>query len=189
MLVEPDLIVADEPVSALDPSLRVEIMDLMLELKDMFNTSFVVISHNLEHARYMVEKADGRIAIMYMGELVEIGSVEDVIRNPQHPYTKVLKWSTLPLHPEDGRRMLDIDLPLREFDLPDPRNRPSGCRFHTRCPKAREACARERPEMLSTAPENDSDTHQAACFRVDENHDYWESEPLEEDGEIEIPGE
>jgi peptide/nickel transport system ATP-binding protein len=183
MLCEPDLIMADEPVSALDPSLRVEIMDLMLELQEMFETSYVIISHNLEHARYIASKADGRIAIMYMGEIVEIGPAEEVIQNPQHPYTKILKWSTLPLHPDAAREALEIDLPLRKFDIPEPGNKPSGCRFHTRCPKAREACAEEHPTFVQ-----DEDTaHRSACFREDESHRYWDTEPLEEGGEIEIP--
>lgn len=183
MLVEPDLIMADEPVSALDPSLRVEIMDLMLELQDIFETSYVVISHNLEHARYIASKADGRIAIMYMGEIVEIGPAEEVIQNPKHPYTKILKWSTLPMHPDDAQEALDTDLPLREFDLPDPSDRPSGCRFHTRCPKAREACTAENPALL---PDEDAE-HSAACFREDDGHEYWQSEPIDEGGEMEIP--
>ncbi|WP_436927519.1 ABC transporter ATP-binding protein [Halosimplex amylolyticum] len=182
MLVEPDLILADEPVSALDPSLRVEIMDLMLELMDIFDTSYLFISHNLEHARYLTNKADGQIAIMYMGEIVEYGPAEEVIQNPKHPYTKVLKWSTLPPHPTDAQEVLDTEIPLREFDVPDPSDRPTGCRFHDRCPKAKEICAEVNPDLI---PEDAN--HTAGCFREDRTHEYWEDEFIDPRGEIEIP--
>lgn len=182
MLCEPDLIIADESVSALDPSLRVEIMDIMLELMEAFDTSYIFISHNLEHARYITSKADGRIAIMYMGEIVEYGLADEVIRNPKHPYTKILKWSTLPLHPHDAREVLETELPLRKFDIPDPANRPTGCRFHNRCPKAKHVCSELNPDLI---PE-DAD-HVAACFREDEQHEYWHDEFIDSRGEIDIP--
>lgn len=182
MLVQPDLILADEPVSALDGSLRIEILDLMLELQDVFGTSYLFVSHNLEHARYITEKAGGRIAIMYLGEIVELGTPEEVIQNPKHPYTKILKWATLPKHPEKARKAVEEESPLRSLDIPDLENVPSGCRFHTRCPKAREACVGEVPDLY---PE-DGD-HTAACFRELSDHEYWDSESLDEDGEGEIP--
>lgn len=182
MLVQPDLILADEPVSALDGSLRIEILDLMLELQDMFGTSYIFVSHNLEHARYITKKAGGRIAIMYLGEIVEMGTPEEVIQNPKHPYTKILKWATLPKHPDKARKAVEEESPLRSLDIPDLENVPSGCRFHTRCPKAREACAGEVPDLY---PEDED--HTAACFRELPNHEYWNSEWLDEDGEGEIP--
>jgi peptide/nickel transport system ATP-binding protein len=185
MLVEPDLILADEPVSALDTSLRVEIMDLMLELQEMFETSFVFVSHNLEHARYIANKADGRIAVMYLGEIVEIGPAEEVIRSPKHPYTKVLMWATLPKHPDRAREAIKEDAPLRSFDIPEIDAPPEGCRFHTRCPKAREACT-TRPPELSANGDGDG-THAVACYRDLSDHEYWESAPLDADGEYEIP--
>lgn len=83
--MNPDLTLADEAVSALDVSLRVEVMDLMLELQDAFDTSFLFISHDLSNARYLAEHADGRLGVMYLGELVELGDAEEVLRNPQHP--------------------------------------------------------------------------------------------------------
>ncbi|QLG29115.1 ABC transporter ATP-binding protein [Halorarum halophilum] len=131
LLLNPDLILADEAVSALDVSLRVEMMDLMLDLQDEFGTSYLFISHNLSNARYLAEKADGRVGIMYLGELVELGPADEVLRDPKHPYTEVLKWATADLDPDPIVR----NPPVRSIDIPDPVDPPSGCRFHTRCPK------------------------------------------------------
>jgi len=169
LLMNPDLILADEAVSALDVSLRVEMMDLMLELQDLFNTSYLFISHNLSNARYLAQQSDGRIGVMYLGHLVEIGPAEEVIENPKHPYTKVLKWATPDLKSTPGKAESP---PVRDIDIPDPVNPPSGCRFHTRCPEARETCQRECPEL------RDGDEHSAACFRDDPDHDYWDSPEL-----------
>lgn len=130
LLMNPDLILADEAVSALDVSLRVEMMNLMLELQDQFDTSFLFISHNLSNARYLAENADGRVGIMYLGELVEIGPAADVLQNPRHPYTRVLRWAT----PELGKELDATEPPVRTIDIPDPIDPPPGCRFHTRCP-------------------------------------------------------
>ncbi|WP_458188779.1 ABC transporter ATP-binding protein [Haladaptatus sp. NG-WS-4] len=169
LLMNPDLILADEAVSALDVSLRVEIMDLMLELQDQFGTSFLFISHNLSNARYLAEKADGRVGIMYLGELVEIGPADEVLSDPKHPYTKVLRWATADLDPSDQGA---TEPPVRTIDVPDPVDPPSGCRFHTRCPEAREVCTRESPTI-------GEDGHCVACFRDDPDHEYWESDPIE----------
>ncbi len=130
LLMNPDLILADEAVSALDVSLRVEMMELMLELQEQFDTSFLFISHNLSNARYLAEKSGGRVGIMYLGELVEIGPAETVLQNPKHPYTKVLRWATADLDPSGEV----AEPPVRDIDIPDPVDPPSGCRFHTRCP-------------------------------------------------------
>jgi len=177
LLMEPDLILADEAVSALDVSLRVEAMDLMLELQDIFDTSFIFISHNLSNARYFAGRAGGRIAVMYLGEIVEIGPAREVVKNPQHPYTKVLKWATPNLDPEQAEESLREEPPMRGVDIPDPIDPPSGCRFHTRCPEAREACVRNAPEATTI---NGSE-HEVACFRErSADHEYWSSEPLEE---------
>lgn len=171
LLMNPDVILADEAVSALDVSLRIEMMDLMLQLQDVFGTSFVFISHNLSNARYIAGEAGGRIAVMYLGEIVEIGPVEEVIAEPKHPYTKVLKWATDDMHLDETVE----DPPIRGIDIPDPVDPPSGCRFHTRCPEARETCRQETPALTKSA----DDVHKAACFReYDQDHPYWESEPL-----------
>lgn len=181
MMSEPDVIFADEPVSALDNSLRVELLDLMLELQDLFETSYLFISHNLEHARYITKKAGGRIAIMYLGKIVEQGPIDEVIEDPQHPYTQVLKWATLPTNPRVAREAVSQDIPLRSMDVPDLIDRPTGCQFHTRCPKAREACISEEPALVDGGSDRE-----VACFRAEENHPYWNSEPLEEEEEDRI---
>lgn len=172
LLMNPDLILADEAISALDVSLRIEMMDLLLELQDRFNSSFLFISHDLSNARYLTEKAGGRIGVMYLGELVEVGSPQQIIHNPQHPYTKVLKWAT----PNIGYEESEEDTPMRTIDIPDPVNPPSGCRFHTRCPVAREPCRQINPPDFAV-----EEGHYASCFRVEDEHEYWSSELLEED--------
>ncbi len=173
LLMNPELILADEAVSALDVSLRVDMMDLMLDLQDQFNTSYLFISHNLSNARYLAQKTGGRIGIMYLGEIVEIGPAEKVLEDPQHPYTQVLKWATADLDPDDR---VVRQPPIREIDIPDPENPPSGCRFHTRCPEAREICT-ERNPMLHGDGENRE--RKTACFRAHgTDHPYWESESI-----------
>ncbi|WP_415383323.1 ABC transporter ATP-binding protein [Halosimplex sp. TS25] len=173
LLMNPDLILADEAVSALDVSLRVEMMDLMLELQDLFDTSYLFISHDLANARYLAGNAGGRIGVMYLGQIIEIGTVEEILRNPQHPYTKVLMWATADLDAGDETE----EPPIRGIDIPDAKNPPSGCRFHTRCPEAREICTEREPEQFDF-----EEGHSTACFRVcDEDHPYWESESITEE--------
>jgi len=174
LLMNPDVILADEAVSALDVSLRVETMDLLLELQEQFNTSFVFISHTLSNARYLAEKADGRIGIMYLGELVEIGPPEQVLQDPKHPYTKVLRWATANLDPSDQEMR---DPPVRSIDIPDPVDPPSGCRFHTRCPEAREVCTSEAPDLGEN--ESTPGARAVACHRSDDGHEYWHSPALD----------
>jgi peptide/nickel transport system ATP-binding protein len=173
MLMNPELILADEPVSALDVSLRVEMMDLLIQLQDMFDTSYLFISHDLSNARYIAEKTGGRIGVVYLGTVVEIGPPEQIIHDPQHPYTQALRWATPQLHSEGGR----TEAPIREIDIPDPTNPPSGCRYHTRCPEAREVCKRESPAPYGAS---EAPSHEAMCFRVLDNHEYWASPPIPE---------
>jgi peptide/nickel transport system ATP-binding protein len=182
LLLNPDVILADEAVSALDVSLRVETMDLLLELQEQFDTSFVFISHTLSNARYLAEKAGGRIAIMYLGEIVEIGPPDEVLNDPAHPYSKVLRWATADLDPSDQEM---VEPPVRSIDIPDPVDPPSGCRFHTRCPEAREVCTSEAPELGDES--RSAGERCAACHRTDPDHRYWESEPLEGVAETPTP--
>ncbi|WP_317175764.1 ABC transporter ATP-binding protein [Halomontanus rarus] len=177
VLVEPDLILADEVVSALDVSLRVDVMDLLLELREMFGTAFLFVSHNLTNARYFAGKADGRIAVMYFGKIVEMGPAEEVLQNPKHPYTKTLKWASLPLDPNECEETIRDESPMMSDEQPDPSDLPEGCRFQASCPKAREVCQRSDPELVS---EDDSDDHTAACFRELPDHEYWSDEPIHE---------
>jgi peptide/nickel transport system ATP-binding protein len=170
LLMNPDLILGDEAISALDVSLRVEMMDLFLDLQDQFNTSFVFISHDLSNARYLAEKSGGRIGVMYLGEIIELGPADQIVKNPQHPYTKALRWATPNLEAE-----MDTDMPLRTIDIPDPVNPPEGCSFHTRCPEAREACQMTEPELMRV---DGNTAHEASCFRADDTHEYWDSPEL-----------
>ncbi|MFB6152521.1 MAG: ABC transporter ATP-binding protein [Haloarculaceae archaeon] len=181
MLMNPELILADEPVSALDVSLRVEMMDLMIQLQEEFGTSYLYVSHDLANARYITEKTGGRIGILYLGKLVEVGPPEQIIHNPQHPYTKALRWATPELVPTGDEVE---ETPLREIDIPDAENPPSGCRFHTRCPVAREVCTTEEPGYYDGS---EADVHDVACFRAAEDHAYWDSEPLDEEAELVHP--
>lgn len=173
LLMEPDLILADEAVSALDVSLRVDMMDLMLELQDLIDTSFLFISHDLANARYLAKKGGGRIAIMYLGNIVEIGEPDEILQNPTHPYSKVLRWSTPAIDPKAAKEAVNEDPPVRQLDVPDPADPPSGCKYHTRCIEAREVCTREEPETYDTGGT------EATCFRALSNHEYWSSEELE----------
>ena len=177
LLVEPDVILADEAVSALDVSLRIGVMDLFLEMQEIFDTSFVFISHDLANARYLAGKSGGKIAVMYLGEIVEIGTADEIIHNPQHPYTRVLQWATPVLDPDRAEESMREDPPVRKIDIPDATNPPSGCRFHTRCSEAREVCRRETPAMYEG--NEGGELHRTACFRQVPDHEYWESEPLE----------
>ncbi|WP_114575914.1 ABC transporter ATP-binding protein [Saliphagus sp. LR7] len=174
MLINPDLILADEAVSALDVSLRVGMMDMMIDLQDSFNTSFLAVSHDLSNARYLAEKTGGRIGVMYLGELVEIGPAEQIIHDPQHPYTQALRWAT----PELGSETEETESPIRSIDIPDPKNPPSGCRYHTRCPEAREVCVEREPELVDIGGGASQPT---ACFRAQDDPDYRTSESIIDD--------
>ncbi|RQG99192.1 ABC transporter ATP-binding protein [Natrarchaeobius oligotrophus] len=180
LLMDPDLILADEAISALDVSLRVDMMDLMLDLQEQFNTSFVFVSHDLSNARYIASHAGGRIGVMYLGELIEVGPPEQIINDPQHPYTKVLRWAT-----PDLRTTGETEAPpVRKIDIPDPKNPPSGCRFHTRCPEAREACTQQSPASYANGA-----SHRVRCFRVDDAHEYWSSPPVSDEPDDQRPTE
>lgn len=171
LLMNPDVILADEAISALDVSLRVEMMDLMLELQAVFDTSYIFISHDLSNARYFTQHGDGKIGVMYLGQLTEVGPAKQLIDNPQHPYTSVLRWATPDLAAVDTAPQ---ELPMRKIDIPDPVNPPSGCRFHTRCPEAREHCRITDPDPVPTEESS------VRCFRAQPSSPYWDSEPIEE---------
>ncbi|WP_435102953.1 ABC transporter ATP-binding protein [Halarchaeum sp. P4] len=178
LLMNPDVILADEAISALDVSLRVEMMDLIIDLQGMFNTSYLFVSHDLANARYLTKQAGGKIAVMYLGEIVEIGDPDDIVQNPQHPYTKVLRWSMPPIDPDAAAKAVEEEPPIRKIDVPDPKDPPSGCKFHTRCPHAREACTQEEPAHFET----EYDTR-VACFRQLDDHAYWDSPELEDEAD------
>ncbi|RLB80295.1 MAG: peptide ABC transporter ATP-binding protein [Deltaproteobacteria bacterium] len=156
--LRPELIVADEPVSMIDVSLRIDILNLLLDLGNKLNTSSIFITHDMGLARYYAR--DGRIAVMYLGNLVEIGPTEDVIQRPLHPYTKTL-LSVVPVpDPKLARERKAIQ--LRSLDVPSASNPPHGCKFHTRCPFAEKRCSQEKPKMIEVEK-----NRYVACFMVE----------------------
>ena len=184
LLMNPDLILADEAISALDVSLRIEMMDLMHELQDTFNTSFLFISHDFSNARYLCEKVGGRIGVMYLGELVEIGTAEEITRNPKHPYTKSLVWAT----PDFESIHRDEEMPIRKIDIPDPVNPPSGCRFHTRCPEVIQPEGLDLDQQRWGRVLNVRQSIEEDHVELDRLREQAAGEDaLEDDGDLEIP--
>ena len=152
--INPELIVADEAVSAVDASIRVEIMDLMLKLGERYGISYLFITHDFAVARYFAVKSGGSIAVMYLGKIVEMAPRDGLIREPLHPYTKAL----LAAAPRMELGVKPEPLPLRSLDVPSAANPPPGCRFHPRCPYATDRCRREEPQLVEHAP-----GHYVAC--------------------------
>ena len=151
LTVNPKLIVADEPVSALDVSIRAQVLNLMKRLQASHGVTFVVISHDLAVVKYMAD----RIGVMYLGKLVELGSGQDIYERAAHPYTAGL-IATIPV-PKPATERAKKGAAIKG-ELPSPVNPPSGCRFRTRCPFAQELCAAEEPKLRSFGP-----GHVAAC--------------------------
>ncbi len=153
---EPRFIVCDEPISALDVSIQAQIMNLMEDLQQQFDLTFLFIAHDLAAVRHISD----RIAVMYLGRLAELADGESIYTNPLHPYTEAL-MSAVPIpDPEIERERTQIVL---EGDVPSPLNPPTGCVFHTRCPYAWERCKMETPEFQEAEP-----GHQVACHLLDE---------------------
>jgi len=141
LALQPKLIIADEPVSALDVSIQAQIINLLEDLQEEFDLTYVFVAHDLGVVRHVAD----RIAVMYLGKIVEIGAAEQVYSHPVHPYTLSL-LSAIPIpDPRANRARKQIVL---EGDVPSPANPPSGCRFHTRCPWATEVCSSTEPELL-----------------------------------------
>ena len=157
LAVEPKLIIADEPVSALDVSIQAQILNLLSDLTREMELTMVFISHDLS----VVKHISDRIAVMYLGRIVEIGPATEVFEHPQHPYTKAL-CSAVPMpDPDSESTRKRILLP---GDPPSPLNPPSGCTFHPRCPHAEERCQADWPSFESLK----NDSHEAACVRLAE---------------------
>jgi len=143
-ILSPEFIIADEPVSMLDVSIRAEILNLMLDLVEKFNVSFLYITHDLALARHMCD----RIAIMYLGKIMEMGSIEKIVYEPLHPYTKAL-ISAVPVPDPTAERIKVVIA----GEIPSPVNPPSGCRFHTRCPVVMDICSKEEPPLIDIGKE------------------------------------
>ncbi len=148
-ILDPEFIIADEPVSMLDVSIRADILNLMLDLVEKFDVSFLYITHDLALARHMCD----RIAIMYLGKIVEMGSIEKIVYEPLHPYTKAL-ISAVPI-PDPTAERIKVVI---SGEIPSPVNPPSGCRFHTRCPVVMDVCSKEEPPLIDVGKE-----HYVAC--------------------------
>jgi oligopeptide/dipeptide ABC transporter ATP-binding protein len=143
LVTVPRFIVLDEPVSALDVSIRAQILNLLKDLQERLGLAYLMISHDLAAARYLAT----RLAVMYAGKLVETGECDAVYAGPLHPYTQALLSAALPLHPAARRQR--IVLP---GEVPNPMRPPPGCRFHPRCPRAMPVCQTREPEWKPVAP-------------------------------------
>jgi oligopeptide/dipeptide ABC transporter ATP-binding protein len=149
LILQPEFIVADEPVSMIDVSLRTAIIDLMLNLRKDFGLTYLFITHDLAIAKYISD----RIAIMYLGKIVELADKQTIFANPLHPYTQALLAAIPVPVPERERKTTELI-----GDVPSAINIPSGCRFRTRCRYAKKACAEKEPQLIPVAP-----NHYVAC--------------------------
>jgi len=149
LILQPDLVVADEPIAMADVSVRVLLMDLMLKLKQDFNLTYLFITHDLATAKYICN----RIAVMYLGKIVEMGTLEQVYTNPRHPYTQALLAAVPVPDPKLRRRQ-----PMPKGEIPSPISPPPGCSFHPRCPCAKDICSLEEPDLIEIEP-----GHRVAC--------------------------
>ena len=155
----PKLIILDEPVSALDVSIRAQVMNLLVDLQQQTGIAYLLVAHNLATVRYMAHQT----AVMYLGQIVEYSPTEELYENPLHPYTKALFSAALPAHPDDQREEIVLS-----GEVPSPINPPKGCRFHPRCPMANadpklmERCSEESP-----LPLNVGNNHIVNCHLYD----------------------
>ena len=145
-MLNPEFILADEPVSALDVSIQAQIINLLKELKEKYGLTFLLITHDMSVIKYLAD----RTAVMYLGEIVEIGKTEDIFANPLHPYTKALLGAVPQIDKKDKKVLL-------KGDLPSPADLPKGCKFHTRCPRVMEKCK-------TCHPQEKGSSHIVKCF-------------------------
>jgi oligopeptide/dipeptide ABC transporter ATP-binding protein len=154
LALNPKLIVLDEPVSALDVSIRAQIMNLLKDIQKAYGLSYLLIAHNLATVRYMSDA----VAIMYLGQVVEYGEGDELFENPAHPYTKALMSAALPAHPDEV-----VEEIVLSGEMPSPLNPPPGCHFHPRCPVAMDICREKAPAVIQLGA-----THHVSCHLYDE---------------------
>ncbi|MFZ1731507.1 MAG: oligopeptide/dipeptide ABC transporter ATP-binding protein [Bacteroidota bacterium] len=164
LAVEPLFLVCDEPVSALDVSIQAQILNLLADIREALDLTYLFISHDLSVVRHISD----RIAVMYLGRLVELGPVEDVVASPMHPYSKALMASAPVADPDFVRNR-----PPLNSDVPSPVNIPDGCAFHTRCSEAFADCRHVIPRMAS-----DANGHQVSCLKYDASWPPETSRPI-----------
>ncbi len=152
LMLQPDIVVADEPVSALDVSVRAQVLNLMMDLQEDMGLSYVFISHDLSVVKHIADE----VMVMYLGRCVEQGNVNEVFENPKHPYTQALLSATPKLNHEERQERIKLT-----GELPSPLNPPKGCAFHARCRFATERCRIEQPQLETYA-----DGRKIACFEV-----------------------
>ncbi len=150
LALNPKLIICDEPVSALDVSIQAQVINLLQDLQEKYKLTYLFISHDLS----VVEHIAQRIAVMYLGRIVEISSNEQIYKNPKHPYTQALISASPIPNPKVKRERI-----ILEGDVPSPINPPSGCHFHPRCPKVLDHCFQEVPKLKEIGP-----NHLVRCF-------------------------
>ena len=148
--LNPKLIVLDEPVSALDVSIRAQIMNLLKDLQKEYNVSYMLIAHHLATVRYMCDW----VAVMYLGQIVEFAAAKDLYDNPSHPYTQALMSAALPSHPDTVQEEI-----ILTGEVPSPLNPPEGCRFNPRCPQAMDRCSVEVPKVTEISPGHVTSCH------------------------------
>jgi len=155
LALNPDFIVADEPIAALDVSIQAQVMNLLQDLQKDLSLTYLFISHDLRAVRYM----SNRIAVMYLGKLVEVADANEIYQKPLHPYTQALISAVPVPDPKVEKKRQRIVL---QGDVPSPLNPPSGCHFHTRCPQVMDKCKTDKPKFV-----NIGKNHSVACFLVD----------------------
>ena len=156
MALRPDFMVCDEPISALDVSIQAQVINMLMELQQKLNMTYLFIAHDLNVVRHISK----RVGVMYLGSLVEVCDANELYRNPLHPYTQAL-LSAIPIpDPNVSRSRHRVVL---EGEVPSPMNPPKGCKFHTRCPYARDICREARPETIEVGQ-----GHTCACHKVEQ---------------------
>ena len=149
LALNPALIILDEPVSALDVSIRAQIMNLLQDIQEKFHLSYLLIAHDLAVVKHM----SNRIGVMYLGKIVEMAESEELYQTPLHPYTQALYSAAMPSHPDEQKEEIVL-----MGDVPTPLNPPPGCRFSSRCPSAQQICVKDEPPLLDLGNE-----HYVAC--------------------------